>query len=232
MPLIKKSIGYFAMAAVWLVAPVCAHSQSGWHAVYGEIGMSGMPQAVQSYRSLRYTGVVWQTTWYTCGPAALATLLTEYYDILTDESEMLALAWEAMARVGMDLETGITMWALKEALLAKDIGSQGYRVSVDQLVDYFARGGLPIIMHVTRPQPHYVVGVGMVDGYLAIADPAFGSYLLAPHDFVAAKGFEGHILVTLPDSSAAWTVRTNQRAVLERARQRVWQLMQLREGRL
>lgn len=226
----RKSIAYLALVAVWLVAPTSVHSQSGIPARFVGSEAGENPQVVQSYRSLRYSGVVWQTTWYTCGPAAVATLLTAYYNISTDESEMLVLAWEAMARVGADPELGITMWALKEALMAKGVESQGYRVSLDQLVDYFVRGGLPIIMHVTRPQPHYVVGAGLAEGYLVIADPAFGNYLLAPSDFVVAKGFEGHILVPLPDASAAETVRTNQLTTLERARLRLWQLTQLREG--
>lgn len=228
MRFLNKSIWHLVIVAAYLVAPMHVYSHGGpltpfWGDVVYE-------SKVQSYRSLRYVGVVGQTTWYTCGPAAVATLLSEYYNMAADEAEMLALAWEAMERVGADLDAGITMLALKDALLAKGIGSQGYRVTLDQLVDYFARGGLPVIMHVTRPQPHYVVGVGVVNGVLVIADPAFGSYMLTPNEFGADKGFEGNILVTLPDPSAASVVRANQIAALERANQRAWQLTQLREG--
>src|SRR5690625_6871678 len=94
---------------------------------------SYMPQerlaGVESYRSLRYRGVIGQTTWYTCGPAALATLLTEYYATPATEAEMLTLAWESMERSGADAEAGITMLALKEALLIKGHDSLGYKVS-------------------------------------------------------------------------------------------------------
>jgi predicted double-glycine peptidase len=44
------------------------------------------------YRDLRYEEVVGQAAWYPCGPAAVATLLTFYYGLLTSEAEALELA--------------------------------------------------------------------------------------------------------------------------------------------
>lgn len=228
--LTRKPVWFLSVVTVWLAMPISVHGQSVSVST-SLYGLSDRPQVVESYRSLRYAGVIGQTTWYTCGPAALATLLAEYYNMSATESEMLALTWEAMERVDADLEAGITMLALKEALVAKGVESAGYRVSVDQLVDYFVRGGLPIILHVTLPQPHYVVGVGLVNGYLVIGDPAFGSYLITPHDFAMTKGFQGNILVPLPEPSTALEARKNQRAALYEANLRVWQLIQLREGR-
>ncbi|BFH76753.1 hypothetical protein TthTF19_19080 [Thermus thermophilus] len=49
-----------------------------------------------SYRSLRYTHVVGQTDWYTCG-AVVATLLTHYYGDPTTEEEVLKVAISAGA---------------------------------------------------------------------------------------------------------------------------------------
>jgi len=45
-----------------------------------------------SYRELRYEKVIEQVEWYTCGPAAVATLLTYYYGLPTTEAEALELA--------------------------------------------------------------------------------------------------------------------------------------------
>jgi len=55
-----------------------------------------------SYRELRYDGVVGQTDWYTCGPAAVATLLTYYYGIPTTEAEALKLAEGFMREMGLE----------------------------------------------------------------------------------------------------------------------------------
>ena len=48
------------------------------------------------YQELRYVEVVGQTDFYTCGPAAVATLLTYYYGIPTTEAEALELTEEFM----------------------------------------------------------------------------------------------------------------------------------------
>ena len=51
------------------------------------------------YRELRY--VVGQTDFYTCGPAAVATLPTYYYGIPTTEAEALELAEGFMRAQGL-----------------------------------------------------------------------------------------------------------------------------------
>ena len=123
-----------------------------------------------SYREFRYEGVIGQTDWYTCGPAAVATLLTYYYDIPTTEVEALELA-EGFMR-GMGLEPGpgrgINALALKQTLEAKGIPTKGFRVKPEDLRDYFARGGLPVIAHLTRPRKHFVVAVGMVGDQICL----------------------------------------------------------------
>ncbi|WP_243403836.1 hypothetical protein [Thermus thermophilus] len=61
------------------------------------LGTSSFAQVVgASYRSLRYTHVVGQTDWYTCG-AVVATLLTHYYGDPTTEEEVLKVAISAGA---------------------------------------------------------------------------------------------------------------------------------------
>lgn len=46
--------------------------------------------------------MVGQIDWYTCGPAAVATLLTYYYEIPTTEAEALELAEEFMREMGLE----------------------------------------------------------------------------------------------------------------------------------
>ena len=53
-----------------------------------------------SYRPLRYTHVVGQTDWYTCGAAAVAMLLTYYYGDPATEEEVLEVAIEETKKSG------------------------------------------------------------------------------------------------------------------------------------
>ncbi|MBC7220028.1 peptidase C39, partial [Candidatus Bipolaricaulota bacterium] len=80
------------------------------------------------YRDLRYEWVVGQADWYTCGPAAVATLLTHYYGIATTEAEALELAEGFMVAAGREPGQALTALALRQTLEAKGIPTKGYRV--------------------------------------------------------------------------------------------------------
>jgi len=184
-----------------------------------------------SYREFRYEGVIGQTDWYTCGPAAVATLLTYYCDIPTTEVEALELA-EGFMR-GMGLEPGpgrgINALALKQTLEAKGIPTKGFRVRPEDLRDYFARGGLPVIAHLTRPRKHFVVAVGMVGDQIVLADPSWGRSIIPFSTLVEERGYSEVVLVPIPPPELIPRVRSNQQATLSWAQGRLSALTRLRE---
>ncbi len=129
-----------------------------------------------SYLDLRYTDVIEQSNEYTCGAAAVATLLTYFYGIPTPESDVLNLVYSSMRARGKKPRPGqgLTAYDLKEALKGKGITSKGFLVKPSALQDYFARGGLPVIIHLTKPEKHFEVAVGMIGNQIVIADPSWG----------------------------------------------------------
>ena len=116
-----------------------------------------------TFRDLKYQGVIPQTTDYTCGAAATACLLAIYYGIPTTEAEILEMAERQMLARGKEpgFARGLTAYDLKSASEALGLDMAGYELTHAQLEDYFERGGLPLIAHVTEPQSHYLVVVGM-----------------------------------------------------------------------
>ena len=182
-----------------------------------------------SYRELRYEGVTGQTEWYTCGPAALATLLTQYYGLEdTGELELLELSLRAMAGSGKNVEeTGVTALALKEVLEAKGIAAKGFGVTMKELKAYFETGGLPLVVHVTRPQLHYVLAVGLVGDQIVIADPSYGRRILPFSSLVYEKGFSGVVLATSPNETLAQHARNVQSETLLWATRRLERLKNL-----
>ncbi|MEW6217507.1 MAG: cysteine peptidase family C39 domain-containing protein [Candidatus Bipolaricaulota bacterium] len=181
------------------------------------------------HRDLRYEWVVGQADWYTCGPAAVATLLTHYYDIATTEAEALELAEGFMIAVGRESGQALTALALRQTLEAKGIPTRGYRVSPEALADYFARGGLPVILHLTEPQKHFVLGVGVVGDHIALADPSWGQSLLPFSTFVEERGYSEVVLVPIPPQEVALLVQERQQEALRRAEERLAALARLRE---
>jgi len=186
---------------------------------------------VRSYRELRYEGVIGQTDWYTCGPAAVATLLTHYYGIPTTETEALELAEGFMEKMGLEPgpERGINALALKRTLEAKGIPTKGYRVKPEDLQDYFTQGGLPVIVHPTKPQKHFVVAVGMVGDEIVLADPSWGRSIIPFTALVNERGYSGVVLVPIPPLELAQRAQEKQKEILEWAAFRLAALARLRE---
>lgn len=188
-----------------------------------------------SYRTLRYTHVVGQTDWYTCGAAAVATLLSHYYADPTTEEEVLRVASLETQASGKDPMQGLTALSLKRYLEGKGYPVRAYRVTLEGLADYFARGGLPVVAHVTRPQLHFVVIVGLVEpsqrgGHVLLADPSWGRRILPLEALVTEKGFSGVILLAVArDGEQLGMVRQRQDEELAWAQAELRRLGRLRE---
>jgi len=182
-----------------------------------------------SYRELRYEWVVGQTDWYTCGPAAVATLLTYYYGIPTTEAEALELAEGFMRAQGLEPGRGINALALKQTLEAKGIPTKGFRVKPEALKEYFERGGLPLIAHFTEPQKHFLVVVGFVGDQVVLADPSWGRRIVPFTAFVKEHKYSEVVLVPLPPFELINAIRERQKATLEWAANRLALLENLRE---
>ncbi|MCF3624139.1 cysteine peptidase family C39 domain-containing protein [Planktothrix agardhii 1801] len=184
---------------------------------------------ITPYRTLRYQGVIGQTNYYTCGPAAVATLLTHYYGQPTGEAEILDLSEKAMEGSGKSPEErGVTALALRQALADKGIQARGMRLTLTSLADYFRKGGLPVVLHVTKPQMHYVLAVGLVGDWVILADPSWGRRIQPLGALVNEQGFSGVTLVPLPPENLISTAKEQQSETLRWAEFRLARLNSLR----
>ena len=187
------------------------------------------------YRPFRYTHVIGQTDWYTCGAAATSTLLTYYYGEPAGEQDVLKVAYAATKASGKDPLKGLTALSLKRALEQRGYTVKAYRVNLEQLADYFRRGGLPVVGHVTKPQLHFLVITGVLDPpgggptQVLLADPSWGRRIVPLSELVTFKGFSGVILLAVPKSQAQLRkVRTLQTGELAWAARELARLRALR----
>jgi len=120
---------------------------------------------------MRWDGVVAQQYDYSCGAAAVATLLTYHYGRPTAEEEV----FESMIRAGdveQIREQGFSMLDMKRYLDAQGLNSDGFRVELDDL----ARIGVPAITLInTGEYRHFVVLKGLDDDTVLVGDPAVGT---------------------------------------------------------
>lgn len=170
-----------------------------------------------SHRRLRYREVVGQTDWSTCGPAALATLFNLFGESAS-EAELVRLATdEEPGSAG-----GFSMLTLKNVAERKGHQALGFRLTDAQIQDYFLRGGLPILAHVTKPNRHFIVLVGLLsDGSVLVFDPSWGRSIVPLAALRREKGFEGASLVVVPPEEKAPLARRKQREELQWAEQRL-----------
>lgn len=174
----------------------------------------------RTFREMRYDGVVGQTSWVTCGPAAVATLLSHYLDQRVSERDIVMVI-EALnsqdAPAGHVASSGYTLLDLKRALHVYGVDSVGLNVEIGALRAYFEQGGHPVIVHLTRPQLHFVVAVGSVGSELVVADPSFGRRSIPWGLLDAHYGYVGNTLVPLLADDRLELALRRQQAALESA---------------
>ncbi len=128
---------------------------------------------------------------YSCGAAALATLLREFYGVETNEAGVLQRMEISEAASFADLAAAAGTYGFRAA---------GLRISLADLL----RLKIPVIVHlVHRGEEHFSVVRGVrADGLIALADPSWGNRQLLRHQFAElwdADGTgEGRVLLIVP----------------------------------
>jgi len=135
---------------------------------------------VESIRERRFHNIVSQRLDYSCGAAALATLLKFHYDVPIDESEIVV----DMLKTG-DVERirreGFSLLDLKHYAEKRGFETKGFRIKPEVL----ERLAIPSITLInTRGYLHFVVLKGTRDGTVYLADPALGQREMAFDEFV------------------------------------------------
>ncbi len=146
------------------------------------IGNMVVPREVHSVKDLRYKEVVRQTKDYSCGAAALGTILTYYFGKETTENEVLdsilsKMDEETTLRVMKD---GVTLLDLKRYGDSQGYAGRGYRLAAEDLAK-LDRPGIVLINY--RGYNHFVVVKGVLEDQVYLADPARGNMVKSFDEF-------------------------------------------------
>ena len=135
---------------------------------------------VVSYSELPFRTVLHQQFDYSCGSAALASMLRYNYAHITSEAEV----FKAMYAVGDQPQIqklGFSLLDMKKYLASQGYQADGYRLTVGDL----ARLATPAIALVQiGSYKHFVVIKGVIKDNLLIGDPARGLQLYTATDFM------------------------------------------------
>lgn len=127
-----------------------------------------------SLQEIGWQRVVPQQYDYSCGSAAVATLLTYHYDRSTTEQEV--FEWMINHGNAEQIQVhGFSMLDMKNYLDSQGLNSDGFRIALDD----FLRIGVPAITMVdTGGYKHFVVIKGIDEHNILVGDPAVGTMVV------------------------------------------------------
>lgn len=156
-----------------------APAQTAW---FPALGGGDVSLPVTSIRQAKLAGTLLQQYDFSCGSAALATLLTHHYGVPTSE----ATVFSEMFRLGDQQKIrrdGFSLLDMKKYLQAQGFEADGFQQPLDKLLE--AR--VPAIVLISeRGYQHFVVVKGLRGDRVLIGDPANGTRAVSRQAFEAS----------------------------------------------
>ena len=162
------------MLATVLLSAVAA--QAGWVTIPGSGSVS---VKVSSLKERQFRTTVRQRYDYSCGAAALATLLTYHYRDPVSEDRIFQEMWENGDQEKIRRE-GFSLLDIKQYLEAHEYSADGYEAPLDKLAEV----GIPAIVLINENgYNHFVVVKGIRNGQVAVGDPSAGAKIFPREKF-------------------------------------------------
>lgn len=165
-----RSLGRTLLWTAALVVGPCTPAAAGTVVLPGEIsGAYSVP--VDSLKEKRARTTVLQRYDFSCGSAALSTLLTHHYGVPVGEQEVFEQMFAQGDRAKIQRE-GFSLLDMKRYLSSRGFEAHGFEAPLDEL----AKAGIPgIVLINERGYNHFVVVKGLRSGRVLLGDPAGGT---------------------------------------------------------
>ena len=164
--------------AVCLAAP--------WAAVAGSVELpyqigGAYSMRVRSLQEAKFAATIRQQYDFSCGSAALATLLTHHYQFPVSEDAVFDAMFAGGDQAKIRVE-GFSLLDMKRYLEANGFEADGYEEPLSKL----AEAGIPAIVLINEAgYSHFIVVKGLRDGRVLIGDPAGGTRAMSVAAFEA-----------------------------------------------
>ena len=187
-----------ARRAAVRIATVCAlacASVAG-HAQYASVNLEssiGVPavKKIRSFKAMHYVNLVQQEYDFSCGSAALATLLRYGYGINIPEPELIQRMM-TFSNPETVIRNGFSMLDMKKFVETLGLEGRGFKVDINALYDL----KIPVIALIdVNGYQHFVVIKAAKDGRVFLSDPALGNRIIEQADF--AKQWNGLVLAVV-----------------------------------
>ena len=194
-----------APAAALLLASCAAQVDGGSRFVAGVGPVGDYAVPVTSVEDKRFTGVVRQRYDFSCGSAALATLLRFHYDLDVREEVAFRGMW-ARGDQAQIRRLGFSLLDMKRWLTSRGLSADGYKVPLQKV----AETGVPgIALIAVKEYRHFVVVKGVSAHEVLIGDPSSGLTVMPRAEF--ERAWNG-VYFVLSDDQPLGKSRFNQRS--------------------
>ena len=173
-------LAFILVLGLWL-------SQPAYAAEVGLTGVAGGPfkLRVTSLKELKLKRALARTVHqqfdFSCGSAAVATLLTYHYGFSVSERAIFQFMYEQGDQAKIRA-VGFSMLDMKRYLQANGVRADGFEAGVEQI----SKAGVPaIVLLQDKGYHHFVVVKGVQQGQVLVGDPAAGIRVLSKADFEA-----------------------------------------------
>lgn len=162
-----------------------------------QIAGAGFNVHVRSFLGRKFQETVRQSHDYSCGSAALATLLTYSYGIRVTEQAVFHDMITHGDRAAIE-QRGFSLLDLKEYLARHGLQSGGFRAPLSKL----AQVRVPAIVLIDHQgYRHFVVVRGIRDGRVLVSDPSLGTRSVPESRF--KRQWDGIFFLILTDADRA-----------------------------
>ncbi|RQW88066.1 MAG: peptidase C39 [Geobacter sp.] len=170
---LKTGLLTFALTAT------VSQAEAGPVVVPGVSGSSFTVDKVTSLKEARYLSTIRQQYDFSCGSAALASLLTFHYQDTVTEQEVFIWMYKHGDQAKIRRE-GFSLLDMKRYLEANGYNADGFYVSLDQLAVAEAPA---IVLINTKGYNHFVVVKGVTDKNVLVGDPSLGTRIIPREEF-------------------------------------------------
>jgi predicted double-glycine peptidase len=180
----------------WLISALLLVPASS-AALAAEIRFAALPSGtlvykdVLSIRERRFKDLVEQKTDFSCGAAAMASILNKAYGWNLKEDDVIR-GMLASANQELVLSQGFSMLDMKNYAERLGLRARGYRIEPSKLESLKIPS---IVLHDVRGYKHFVVLLRAFKGYVYLGDPVLGHKKMPIEDF--SKGWNGIVFALI-----------------------------------
>ncbi|RJG00130.1 C39 family peptidase [Noviherbaspirillum saxi] len=135
---------------------------------------------IEPHSELKYRHVVRQAYDYSCGSAALVTILKYYLGLSVGEQQAMEGMLERGEKQKIIERRGFSLLDMKRYVASLGIESAGFRAEIKDLITLDHPAIVPIDYAGFK---HFVVLRGIRDGLVYVADPSAGNIVFSLHEF-------------------------------------------------